>query len=61
MQNLACQIRARRHQERGVIKAGFARIVWQGIRSVNQLQQSDAADAEYCNLQSVLLHGQTKR
>jgi hypothetical protein len=28
---------------------------------VNQLQQSDAADAEYCNLQSVLLHGQTKR
>ena len=60
MQNPACQIRARRHQERGVIKAGFARIVWQGIRSVDQLQQGDAADAEYRNLPSVFLHGQTK-
>jgi hypothetical protein len=43
-----------------VIKPGFARIVWQGIRSVDQLQQGDAADAEYRNLPSVLLHGQTK-
>jgi hypothetical protein len=60
MQNPACQIRARRHQKRGVIKAGFARIVWQRITSVDQLQQGDAADAEYRNLPSVLLHGQTK-
>ena len=43
-----------------MIKAGFARIVWQRIRSVDQLQQGDAADAEYRNLSSVLLHGQTK-
>ena len=43
-----------------MIKAGFARIVRQGIRSVNQLQQGDAADAEYRNLLSVLLLGQTK-
>jgi hypothetical protein len=60
MQNPACQICARRHQERRVIKAGFARIVRQGIRFVDQLQQGDAADAEYRNLPSVLLHGQTK-
>ena len=43
-----------------MIKAGFARIIWQGIRSVDQLQQGDAADTEYRNLPSVLLHGQTK-
>ena len=43
-----------------MIKAGFARIVWQRIRSVDQLKQGDAADAEYRNLPSVLLHGQTK-
>src|SRR6516165_7183033 len=60
MQNPACQICARRHQKRRVIKAGFARIIWQGIRSVDQLQQGDAADAEYRNLPRVLLHGQTK-
>jgi hypothetical protein len=43
-----------------LINAGFARIVGQGIRSVDELQQGDAADAKYRNLPSVLQHGQTK-
>ena len=53
MQNPAGEVGARRHQERDVIEAGFARIVRQGIGPVAQLEQSDAAGAEVARLVAV--------
>jgi diguanylate cyclase (GGDEF)-like protein len=56
VQDPACEVCARRHQEGGVIEARGALVVGLGVRPVLDLDQRDAAGAEPREAQGVLLN-----